>query len=42
MADGQVTEAAIREVLAKFQDPETGRSVTQLDQVHRVDLDGGG
>jgi len=42
LADGQVTEAAIREVLAKFQDPETGRSVTQLDQVHRVDLDGGG
>ncbi len=40
MAEGQITEAAIREVLAKFQDPETGRSITQLEQVHRLELDG--
>ena len=34
------TEADIRAVLAGFKDPETGRSVTQLDQIHDLRLDG--
>src|SRR2546423_5462830 len=36
-----VTEAAVRKVLDDFRDPETGRSVTQLEQVHNLRLDGG-
>src|SRR5437879_2443432 len=36
-----VTEAAVRKVLDDFRDPETGRSVTQLEQVHDVRLDDG-
>jgi hypothetical protein len=28
-----IDEAAVRGVLADFKDPETGRSVTQMDQV---------
>ncbi len=39
MAEGQITEAAVREVLARFQDPETGRSITQLEQVHGLKLE---
>ena len=33
-----VTEAAVRKALDDFRDPETGRSVTQLEQVHNVRL----
>jgi ATP-binding protein involved in chromosome partitioning len=40
MADGQATEAAVRELLATFQDPETGRPVTAVDQIHTLCLDG--
>ena len=38
MAEGQVSEASVRQVLDRFQDPETGRSVVQLGQIHRLDL----
>ena len=40
MADMQVNEETVREALAEFKDPETGRSISQLDQVHKIDLDG--
>jgi ATP-binding protein involved in chromosome partitioning len=32
------TEPAVRNALAGFQDPETGRSAVQLEQIHRLDL----
>ena len=35
-----ITESAIRSVLAGFQDPETGRSVVQLEQIHALKLEG--
>jgi len=38
MAEGQVSEESVRKVLARFQDPETGRSIVQLGQVHQIDL----
>jgi ATP-binding protein involved in chromosome partitioning len=31
-------EAAVKQVLSEFPDPETGRSVTQLGQIHRLSL----
>jgi ATP-binding protein involved in chromosome partitioning len=34
----QPTEAAVRAVLAEFQDPETGRGVVQLEQIHALHL----
>ena len=34
MPSNQPTEAAVQAALAEFKDPETGRSITQLDQVH--------
>ncbi|MCE5267961.1 MAG: Mrp/NBP35 family ATP-binding protein [Planctomycetaceae bacterium] len=34
------TEAAVRAALADFQDPETGRSIVQLEQVHALQLEG--
>jgi ATP-binding protein involved in chromosome partitioning len=40
MGNRPVTEAAVHEALATFQDPETGRSASQLGQVHRVELRG--
>jgi len=40
MMQQPLTEATVREALAAFKDPETGRSITQLGQVHRLDLDG--
>jgi ATP-binding protein involved in chromosome partitioning len=33
-------EAAIRAAMAEFKDPETGRSITQLEQVHDLRLEG--
>ena len=33
-------ESAVREVLARFKDPETGRSITQLEQVHGLNSRG--
>ncbi|HVX59323.1 MAG TPA: Mrp/NBP35 family ATP-binding protein [Pirellulales bacterium] len=38
MSASEINEAAVRAALAEFKDPETGRSVTQLDQVHDVKL----
>jgi ATP-binding protein involved in chromosome partitioning len=35
------TEPAVRNALAGFQDPETGRSAVQLQQIHRLDLSDG-
>jgi ATP-binding protein involved in chromosome partitioning len=40
MPEGPITEVLIREVLAGFPDPETGRSVSQLGQIHRLKLEG--
>ena len=40
MREGQITEAVVQETLGGFQDPETGRSVTQLKQVRGLKLDG--
>ena len=39
MPNDQPTEAAIRAALADFKDPETGRSITQLEQVHALHLE---
>ncbi len=33
-----VTEPAVRNALSAFQDPETGRSVVQLEQIHQIQL----
>ena len=40
MPNDQPTEAAVRAALAEFKDPETGRSITQLEQIHGLRLDG--
>ncbi len=40
MPDDNITEVAVRAALAKFQDPETGRSIVQLEQVHALRLEG--
>ena len=40
MADNTLTETALQAALARFQDPETGRSITTLGQVHSCQLDG--
>jgi ATP-binding protein involved in chromosome partitioning len=36
----EISEASIRSALASFQDPETGRSIVQLEQVHALRLEG--
>ena len=36
-----INETAIQNVLSRFQDPETGRSVVQLEQIHDLDLQDG-
>ena len=41
MTDGQVDEATVRGALAEFKDPETGRSITRMEQVHQVRLEAG-
>ena len=33
-----VSEPAVRNALSSFQDPETGRSAVQLEQIHQVQL----
>lgn len=38
MSEGRNDEAAVREILADFKDPETGRGVIQLDQVRDIRL----
>jgi ATP-binding protein involved in chromosome partitioning len=40
MPSNMPDEKSVRDVLAGFQDPETGRSITKLDQVHRLALGG--
>ena len=40
MAADQIDRATIDAALAELLDPETGRSVVQMDQVHDVDVDG--
>ncbi len=40
MPENLPTEADVQAVLAEFQDPETGRNVVQLEQVHALRLDG--
>ena len=40
MADGPVQVADIKKVLAEIADPETGRSITQMEQVAGVTVDG--
>ena len=40
MPNDQPTDAAVRAALAEFQDPETGRSITQLEQVHGLRREG--
>ena len=40
MTEKSISEAAVRDALARFQDPETGRSITQLNQVHQVQVSG--
>ena len=40
MPDSPVTEPAIRQALDQFPDPETGRSIIQLRQVHALKLSG--
>lgn len=38
MSASEINEAAVLAALAEFKDPETGRSVTQMEQVHDVRL----
>ncbi len=38
MASGQLTEAAVQTVIAEFKDPETGRSVVEMEQVRDMRL----
>ena len=40
MADGQLDTTAVEAALADFQDPETGRSALQQDQIHEIQLSG--
>ncbi len=40
MADGQIDTKAVETALAEFKDPETGRDIIQLEQVHDLKLDG--
>jgi ATP-binding protein involved in chromosome partitioning len=40
MADNTLSETTLQAALARFQDPETGRSITTLNQVHSCKLDG--
>ena len=40
MPRNQPDEAAVRAALAEFKDPETGRSIVALEQVHALHLEG--
>lgn len=40
MTDGPMNEAAVRNLLNDFQDPETGRSVVRMEQVHGLRIEG--
>jgi ATP-binding protein involved in chromosome partitioning len=41
MAERRVTEAEVRAVLDEFKDPELGRSIVRLDQVHQLKVEDG-
>lgn len=41
MSDGPATKEVIQKALENFKDPETGRSIVKLGQVHRVEVSGG-
>ena len=41
MAEKAVTQQAVEQVLEGFHDPETGRSVVKLGQIHGLELSGG-
>ncbi|MFZ5828795.1 MAG: P-loop NTPase [Planctomycetota bacterium] len=40
MTEIHITEDAVRQILSKFQDPETGRNIVQMEQVHALKVDG--
>ncbi|MGA2799019.1 MAG: Mrp/NBP35 family ATP-binding protein [Thermoguttaceae bacterium] len=40
MSNKPISEEAVREAIAAFKDPETGRSVSQLGQIHHLELSG--
>ncbi len=40
MPDTEPSESAVRAALSEFKDPETGRGIVQLEQVHGLRLDG--
>jgi len=40
VAESVITESEIRKLLDGFKDPESGRSIVQLEQVHQLRLDG--
>ena len=40
MADNPIQETEVRQTLANFKDPETGRSIEKLQQVQKVQIDG--
>lgn len=40
MSNDHLTETAVRAVLAEFKDPETGRGIVQLEQIHALRLEG--
>jgi len=39
MSNDESNEAAVRAALAEFKDPETGRSITKLEQVYSLRLE---
>ncbi len=39
MTDGSIDRTAVEALLQQFADPETGRSITQMDQVHSLTVD---
>jgi ATP-binding protein involved in chromosome partitioning len=41
MADGQIDAAAVEAAIQEFKDPESGRSVVKLDQVHGIEVSDG-
>lgn len=40
MSNDHPNEAAVRAVLAEFKDPETGRSIAKIEQIHGLRLEG--
>ena len=40
MSETELQRDDVEAVLAEFKDPETGRSITQLEQIHKLQIDG--